>query len=63
MSGLTPARQRRAQARVDLVDFSVRIDARVGFGDARVVEERRIAGVAGLRVDLLCRHFRLEIRR
>ena len=45
-------RSRGAQTGVQLVDLAVRIDPRVGLRHARVVEERRLAGVAGLCVDL-----------
>ena len=40
-----------AEPGVELVDFAVRVDARVVFRDARAVEERCLAGVAGARVD------------
>jgi hypothetical protein len=39
---------------VQFIDLAVRIDARVGLRDTRVVEERRLAGVPGLRIDLQC---------
>ena len=45
-------RPRGAEAGVELVDLAVGVDARVGLRHARVVEERRLAAVAGLCVDL-----------
>ena len=44
-------RAREAEPGVQLVDLAVRVDARVVLRDARAVEERRLAGVAGARVD------------
>ena len=43
-----------SQTRVQFVDFAVRIDPCIGLRDAGVVEQRRFAGVACLRVDLQC---------
>ena len=37
---------------VQLVDVAVRLDARMVLGDAPAAEEARVAGVAGLGVDL-----------
>ncbi len=45
-------RERPAEHGVQLVDLAVGVHARVGFRHARVVEERCLAGVAGLCVDL-----------
>ncbi len=50
--GVHASRPRGAQAGVHLVHLAVRIDPRVGLGDPRVVEQRRLAGIAGLCVDL-----------
>ena len=44
------ARTRPSQ-RVELVDLAVGVDARVVFARARAAEERRLAGIAGSRVD------------
>ena len=50
--GVHASRARGAQAGVELVDLAVRVDPRIGLGDPRVVEQRRLAGIAGLCVDL-----------
>jgi len=42
------------QTRVQFVDLAVRIHPRVGLRDAGIVEERRLAGVPRLRIDLQC---------
>ena len=44
----TPARAHGAEAGVELVDLAVGVDARIGLRHARAVEQRRLAGVAGL---------------
>ena len=49
--GVERRRADEAEPGVQLVDLAVRVDARVGLADARAVEERRLAGVAGARVD------------
>jgi hypothetical protein len=46
-----------AKPRVELVDFAVGVDPRIGFADAILAEERSLAGVAGSRVDF---HGRLD---
>src|SRR5947199_9056716 len=47
-----PARARGADERIQLVDRAVSLDARVVFRYARAAEKRRLAAVAGSRVDL-----------
>ena len=42
----------QAQARVQLVDFPIRIDSRLALADARAVVQRRLARVTGTCVDL-----------
>ena len=56
--GFTAGGSRRAQARVQLVHLPVGLYTLVGFRDARPVEKRRLAGVAGLCVDLHAWNYR-----
>jgi hypothetical protein len=44
-------RAREAEPGVDLVDLAVRVHTRVVLFHARAVEERRLASIAGSRVD------------
>ena len=44
-------RAHEPEPRVELVDFTVRVDARIVLGHARAAKERRFAAVAGSRVD------------
>ena len=60
LQAIEPGVQRRVHAGgprlpqhgVELVDVAVRVHARIGLADARAVKQRRLAGVAGSRVDL-----------
>ena len=58
--GIEAGGARQAEPGVQLVDLAVGVDAGVGLADARAVEQRRLAGVAGARVDF---HGRREIIR
>ena len=50
--GIEPGRSRGAERRVQFVDLAVHVDPGIRLRHARFVEERRLAGVAGLCVDL-----------
>jgi len=47
-----PARARGADERIQLVDRAVSLDARIVLRYARAAEKRRLAAIAGTRVDL-----------
>ena len=56
--GINDERAYNAEAGVQLVDLSVRLDARIGLRNADLPKERRLSRIAGLGVDLHAWNYR-----